>query len=324
MTPAPRVTVAVVAYEAGDFLQPCLDALAAQTFGDFACVVADNASTDGSTARLTLPDSRFALRAMGANLGFAAANNRVAEASSAEFLACLNPDALADPAWLEHLVAAADAHPEAASVGSTQLRLEAPDTLDGLGDCWHLAGVAWRGDYGRPAAGAPGDGEVLGPCAAAALYRRAPFLALGGFDERFFCYCEDVDMALRLQRAGWRSQRASAAVVRHAGSAITGRRSDFTLYHGHRNRIWCWIKNTPGAGFWPLLPLHLAFDLAFLAAHAMRGAAAPVLRAYRDALKGAGPFLAERRSAPPAGHAAIRRLSTLDPTAPWRRRRVPR
>lgn len=318
-----RVTVAIVAYESGEFLQPCVDALAAQSFADFDCVVADNGSSDGSTARLRLPDARFVLREMGGNVGFAAANNRVAQASGAEFLACLNPDARPDGDWLLRLVEAADAHPDCASFGSVQLRLEEPHRLDGLGDCWHLAGIAWRAGEGELADDLPPDGEIMGPCGAAALYRREPFLRLGGFEERFFCYCEDVDLALRLQRAGWRSWRASRSVIRHAGSAISGRRSDFTLYHGHRNRVWCWVKNTPGAAFWALLPLHLALNLYVAYALHRQGHGAPVRRAYRDALRGIGPFLRARREADAGGFAAVRRVSALRPGAPWRRLMVP-
>ena len=320
----PRVTVAIVAYQSGAFLQPCVDALAAGSFTDFECVVADNGSTDGSTAALRLPDARFHMRDMSGNTGFAVANNRVAEASAAEFLACLNPDAQAEPGWLARLVEAADAHPECASFGSVQLRLEEPDVLDGLGDCWHRAGVAWRAGEGQPATDLPGDGPILGPCGAAALYRRAAFIGLGGFEERFFCYAEDVDMALRLQRAGHAAWRASGSVVRHAGSGISGRRSDFTLYHGHRNRVWCWVKNTPGPAFWALLPLHLALNAYLLYAAWRHGNAAGVWRGYRDALRGIAPFWAERRRAPAAGFARLKPVSTLSLRALGRRELVPR
>lgn len=319
----PRVTVAIVAYESGGYLQPCVDALARQTFRDFACVVADNGGGDDSVARLTPPDERFTVRGMGGNTGFAAANNRVAETAESEFLACLNPDAQPDPDWLGALVEAADAHPEAASFGSVQLRLEEPEVLDGLGDCWHLAGVAWRAREGHPATDLPGDGPILAPCGAAALYRLADFRALGGFEERFFCYAEDVDLGLRLQRAGRRSWRASRSVVRHAGSAITGRRSAFTIYHGHRNRIWCWVRNTPGWAFWALLPLHLLLNAYLFQALWRTGSGGPAWRAHRDALTGIGPHWAERRRARPGSFRELLAVSTLSLRALGRRELVP-
>lgn len=321
---APRVTVCIVAYQSGPWLQPCVDALAAGSFTDFECVVADNASTDGSVAALRPPDARFRVEDMGANLGFAAANNRVARASGAALFACLNPDAQPEPGWLAALTAAADAHPGAAAFGSVQLRLEEPGVLDGLGDGWMLAGVAWRMGEGRPARDLPGDGEIAAPCGAATLYRRDAFLELGGFEERFFCYAEDVDLGLRLRRSGRPSRRASAAVVRHAGSAITGRRSDFTVYHGHRNRIWCWVRNTPGPWFWALLPLHLLIDAYLLVELTRTGSGPAIRRAYRDAWRGLGPHWRARRAAPAASFRALLSVSTLDPLASRRRAVTPR
>lgn len=319
------VTVIVVAYNSGDYLQPCIDSLATQSFRDFEAVIADNASQDGSVDRLRLPDGRFRVEHMGANLGFAAANNRVAQASKAEFLVLLNPDAVAEPGWLEALVEIARRHPQAASVGSVQRRLETPGILDGLGDVWHAAGLAWRGGEGRPAPAMIPDGEIFGPCGAATLYRRGEFLALGGFDERYFCYCEDVDLAYRQRLAGKISLRASAAEVRHAGSGITGRASDFSLYHGHRNRIWTFLKNTPEEIFWWALPYHLAFNAYYLFRAWRRGFLSPMLRAYRAAWEGRGPFLEERRRRRPRLRDTLNlRHMALSPWAPWLREMRPK
>ncbi len=322
MPSAPVVTVVIVAYDSGGFLQPCVDALAAQTFADFEAVVADNASRDGSVASLRLPDARFRLRDMGGNLGFALANNRVAEASAAEFLALLNPDAVPEPGWLAALVEAAARHPQAASFGAVQLRLDDAAVLDGIGDVWHVAGLAWRAGEGWPAGRTPGDGEIFSPCGAAALYRREAFLEAGGFDARFFCYCEDLDLGHRLRAAGWGSRRVSGAVVRHAGSGVSGRHSDFTMFHGHRNRIWTFVKNTPGAWFWLFLPYHLGFNLLYLGSAVRRGVFWPVWRSYVAALTGLAPFWADRMA---LGRARLTPFNTVlrvmarSPAAPFRR-----
>ena len=321
------VTVVIVAYDSGAYLQPCVDALAAQSFSGFEAVVADNASRDGSVSGLRLPDPRFRVRGMGANLGFAAANNRVAQDSAAEFLALLNPDALPDPGWLAALLAAAHAHPEAASFGSVQLRLEEPAILDGIGDVWHVAGLAWRAGEGWAATRAPGDGEIFAPCGAAALYRRARFVEAGGFDERFFCYCEDVDLGHRLRAAGHASRRVSGAVVRHAGSGISGRASDFTMFHGHRNRIWTFVKNTPGPWFWLLAPYHIGFNLLYLGSAVRRRVFRPVWRSYVAAVLGLAPYLADRRELArrrrtPFG--ATLKVMAASPWSPFRRELHPR
>lgn len=321
----PKATAIIVAYDSGAFLQPCIDALAAQTFEDFEAVIVDNASSDGSVRDLALPDARFRILSAGANMGFAVANNLAASASDAPFLVLLNPDAVAEPDWLATLIATAERAPDIASVGSLQRRLDNPEILDGVGDVWHVAGLAWRAGEGHPAAGAPGDGEIFGPCGAAALYRRAAFQALGGFDERFFCYCEDVDLAFRLRAAGYRSVRASSAVVRHAGSGISGRRSDFTLFHGHRNRIWTFVKNTPGVWFWVFLPYHLAFNLLYLGSALKRGIFPPVWRSYLAAVKGLGPIWADRRIQPAkARFTTLIRAMAWTPWSPFRRELHPK
>jgi len=325
MTPddaAPTVTVCIVAYQSGDYLQACVDALAAQGFAGFEAVIVDNDSTDGSIEALVLPDARFRVERMGRNLGFAAANNVAARASRATFFATLNPDTRADPGWLAALVAAAGRWPQAASFGSTQVSLDEPDRLDGAGDVYHAAGMAWRALIDRPVSQVPPEGEVFGPCAAAALYRREAFMALGGFDERYFCYCEDVDIAYRLRLAGWTAVQVPDAVVRHAGSAISGRRSGFTLFHGHRNRVWTYVKNTPGPWLWLLLPYHLAYDLALIAWAAFRGYGGPVARAHWKALSGMGPIWESRRVVQKARKASLRDLfeaMAWKPASPVRR-----
>lgn len=323
--PHPVCTVVIVAYNSGAFLQACVNALARQDLAAFEAVIADNASTDGSVDDLVLPDARFRIRRMGANLGFAAANNRVAEASTAEFIVLLNPDTEAEPGWLSALVASARTDTRIASVGSLQVRLDDSERLDGVGDVWHAAGLVWRAGDGLPRAEAPISGPIFGACAAAALYRRDVFLSLGGFDERFFCYCEDVDLAFRFRLAGFEAVRASDAVVRHAGSGVTGRQSAFSRFHGQRNRIWTFLKNTPGLWFWALLPAHLAYNAWYLL-RAWRGGYLPVmLEAYRAAWSGRGPFLEDRRRLrPKSGFIPVLKMMSATPWGPLSREIRPR
>ena len=319
----PAVTVCIVAYQSGHYLQDCLDALAAQTFTDFEAVVIDNDSVDGSIEALRLPDARFRVELMRANLGFAAGNNVSARASKSEWFATLNPDTQAKPEWLGALMAATKRWPKAASFGSTQVDLRYPLRLDGIGDCWHVAGVAWRARWGKPVSRVAPEGEIFGPCAAAALYRREVFTALGGFDERYFCYCEDVDWAYRARLAGWTAIQVPSAVVRHAGSGISGRASEFTLFHGHRNRVWTFAKNTPALWLPLLLPWHLAYNVAMWisASRKVKGGRA-VGRAYWAALKGLGPVLADRKQVQRLRRARSRDLAksmAWGPFAPLRR-----
>jgi len=168
--------------------------------------------------------------------------------------------------------------------------------LDGMGDVMSLPGFPYRGGYGLPAPGAIAGGETFSTCGGAMLIDRVTFRDLGGFDERLFCYCEDVDLGYRMRLAGMASRVVPEAVVRHVGSASTGGpRSDFAVFHGSRNRIWVFIKNTPPLLFWLTLPLHVLTTLVLFARHATRGELAAPLRGARAALAGLPMILAARR-----------------------------
>jgi GT2 family glycosyltransferase len=282
------VAVIIVNFNSGILLGQCLRHLCAQTRRPERVIVVDNASHDGSADRLEAHYPGVEVIRLDHNRGFASANNLAARSADAvEWLALLNPDAFPEPEWLECLLAAAATDPDCASFGARLLDAGDPDRLDGTGDVYHVSGLAWRRDHGRPVAvGAREAGEIFAPCAAAALYRRAAFFEAGGFDENYFCYFEDVDLGFRLRLLGHGCRYVPDAVVRHVGSAVTGRRSPFSLYHGHRNLVWTWCKNMPGPLFWLYLPQHVLLNLGALLWFALHGQGLTLLRAKWDALRG--------------------------------------
>ena len=287
--PTPDVVIVIVNFNSGPLLARCLTALAAQTFRKFEVVVLDNASTDDSTSVATAI-AAFPARLIHAptNLGFAAGANRaLREAGPTPWVALLNPDAFPEPEWLQELTEAAARYPDCASFASCQIMANRQDLLDGTGDAYHTSGLAWRAGHGRPVPVDPEmECEVFSACAAAALYRRDVFDALGGLDEDFFCYMEDVDLGFRLRLAGWRCMYVPTAVVHHVGSATSGRRSHFTIYHGHRNLVWVYLKNMPGVLLWLYLPLHLLLNLIECCAFVARGQGRTILTAKLDAVRG--------------------------------------
>ena len=244
-------------------MRPCVESLLAQSFINFECIIFDNKSTDSSLSSLPALDARFRIINATENLGFAVANNRAAAQTSAAWIALLNPDAFARPDWLEQGLKARSCLPKTAMVGSTQYLALEPDLFDGLGDEYHAFGIAWRAGFGRPVTDIY-DRETFGPCGAGAFYDRSVFKALGGFDESFFCYHEDVDLAFRMRLAGYRCVQSADTIIDHVSSAISGRASEFAVYHGTRNRIWTFFGNMP----WPLLIFlavpHICANLAFL------------------------------------------------------------
>jgi GT2 family glycosyltransferase len=294
---AGRVAVVIVNLNAGALLERSLAALARQTVPPARTIVVDNASTDGSADGIEQRHEGVEVIRNAENVGFAAANNQgVAAAADCDWVALLNPDAFPEPDWLAALLEAARRRPAYAFLGSRLLRADAPDEVDGAGDAYHVSGMAWRRDHGRPAARAGRtEEEVFSPCAAAALYRRDVFLAAGGFDESFFCYYEDNDLSFRLRLAGHRCLYVPEAVVHHVGSAVAGAESDFTVYHSQRNLVWTYFKDMPAPLLWLYLPQHLLVNLLALGWYAAGGRAGAVARAQRDAVRGLPEVLRSRR-----------------------------
>ncbi|MBU4433095.1 MAG: glycosyltransferase family 2 protein [Alphaproteobacteria bacterium] len=316
----PTVSVIIVSYESGPTLQRCLAGLKAQTFTDFEILLVDNASTDGAPQAAVAADPSIRFLEPGANLGFAAGNNLAIRRARGRWLALLNPDAYPEPGWLAALIDGAARHPGVQSFASLQTSADDPAVLDGAGDNMTSAGIPFRGGYGRKLPANLREGEVFSACGAAMLIDKALFEELGGFDERFFCYCEDVDLGYRLRLTGRMTLLLPAARVAHVGSASTGVRSDFAIFHGSRNRVWTFLKNTPPLLLWLTTPLHVAVTAALLLLHLRRGDAGPAVRGIRAALKTADldAVMAGRKAVQAGrkvGSGAILRVMSIDPAA---------
>ncbi len=272
----------------------------------------DNGSTDGSPQRAQLIPG-VTVRMLGANTGFAAANNLALRECETDIVALLNPDAFPEPDWLLRLVFAADRNEEVVAFGSRQMSAVSPSVIDGVGDIYHISGRVWRNGGGRTLCAADHVArEIFSPCAGAALYRRDALVNAGGFDEDYFCYVEDIDLGFRLRLAGYRCLYVPTAVVYHVGSSSSGgQHSDFSVYHGHRNLVWTFVKNMPGALFWLLLPLHLVLNVGtVLWLTARRNQGRVVLRAKWDAIKGLPKIWAKRKEIQAARAASIGEIWT--------------
>lgn len=314
------VAVVIVNWNSWSLLERCLKALADQTYQDFSVTIIDNASQGEPPDQLLASHPTARLIRNLSNTGFAAANNLAVSKYTGDsiWVALLNPDAFAQPDWLAQLMLAANTHPDCAVFASRQLNAADPTLLDGDGDEYHISGRAWRKGYHlSPEHSRTGQmgrrsestmPAVFSPCGAAALYRRSAYVAVGGLDEDFFCYFEDVDLGFRLQLAAYPCLLVTQAVVHHVGSGTTGgQHSDFAIYHGHRNLVWTFIKNMPGFLFWLLLPLHVLLNLVSLLWFAIRGHGRVIWRAKRDALLGMPKMWRKRRKVQ-----AARVVSILD------------
>ena len=212
-----RVSVVIPNWNGSGWLAGCLQSIAEQTLAPDEVIVVDNGSDDGSLEYLRDQHPRVRALAQRRNTGFAFAANRGIEAASGELVALINTDVVLSPDWLARMAAALRVRPAAASVACKMLSLSEPGVLYDAGDILRRDGACEQRGRFMPDGGAydvPGD--VFGACAGAALYRRDAVLGVGGFDERYFAYLEDVDLALRLRLAGW-TCAYEPAVCWHAG-----------------------------------------------------------------------------------------------------------
>jgi GT2 family glycosyltransferase len=213
----PAVSVVIPNWNGRAWLESCLGALASGALAPAEVIVVDNGSQDGSLEYLGSEHPGVRVLALGLNTGFAHAANRGLAAASHELVALINTDVIVASDWLARMASALSGDSCAASVACKMLGLEHPNVVYDAGDVLRRDGVCeQRGRFGPDDGRWDFAGEVFGACAGAALYRRDVVLSLGGFDERYFAYLEDVDLALRLALAGWRC-RYEPAVARHAG-----------------------------------------------------------------------------------------------------------
>lgn len=259
---AERVSIIIPNWNGKSYLMTCLPSVFAQTYPDFEVVIVDNASTDGSLEWLRSEFPQVRLIANDRNLGFARANNLAIQATSAPYIATLNNDTQVEANWLRELVKGMSLHPQVGMVASKILYHETPHVLDSAGIEVSRTGLAWnRGNRAHEDAREVEPYEVFGPSAAAALYRRAMLDEVGLFDESYFAYYEDVDLAWRARLLGWRCLYVPTARVYHVHSATGRQGSAFKRYLLARNKVWTTLKNYPAPAMWFNLPIIVLYDL---------------------------------------------------------------
>lgn len=276
MDSGPLVTIAIPTLQAGEPLARCLQSLNSQTCRDFEVTVIDN----GAQAFSLPSDLSFPCRLLspGENVGFGAAINLAARATSAPFIAALNDDTEPDPAWLDALVQEISKD-SCTGMCASRIRLFESGRLDSAGMLICLDGSSKQRGQGQPPAAFDCPAEVLLPSGCAALYRRKMLEEVGFFDEDYFLYCEDTDLGLRARWAGWGCRYAPAATVRHRYSLTAGAFSPIKARFVERNRIWVALKNFPVALLIvsPLISF-LRYSWQFASLAGRRGAASEFVR----------------------------------------------
>jgi GT2 family glycosyltransferase len=239
------VAVVILNYNGERLLPSCLAAVAAQTRAPAEVLVADNGSRDRSLERLRSDHSDVAVLELGRNHGFAGGANRGVAATAAPWVCVLNSDATPAPDWLAQL-AAAPRDERTWALGSV-LVSAASGRIESAGDQYAPAGYAYKLLRDRPLAELPDEPyRVFAAPGAAPVFRRDVFDALGGYEERFFLYYEDVDLAFRAVLAGYHALLVPTARVVHRLGATTRSRARARFYVA-RNSAWCAVRCLPDA-----------------------------------------------------------------------------
>ncbi len=292
--------IVIVNWNAGVQLAECLQSIAGAGCGGFELrrvVVADNASEDGSADGLNFPQLPLTVLRNKKNLGFAAACNQGAKGSSADYLLFLNPDTRVYPQTLAASVEFMEA-PENRGVGISTVQLVDEDGK--VARC--CSRFVTAGIFAAKALGMNrvlprrfpdqfylewdhgATREVDQVMGAYFFLRRQVFAALGGFDERFFVYFEDMDLSFRARRQGWKSVHFAGARAYHKGRGTTEQVRARRLFYSLRSRLQYCLKHMEWAPkltvFAVTLLLEPATRILFAAARGRWKEVAETLEAY--------------------------------------------
>jgi GT2 family glycosyltransferase len=309
---ARSVAVVIPSWNSAQLLPPCLDSLAAQD-APLELLVVDNGSSDGTLEMLR--ERGIEHVSLPRNVGFAAAVNLGAARVRSGPILVLNADTVLEPGCVGALARALASDPGLGGVQPRILQLEEGRSLDVAGARLYSAGMALTAD-GRAFEEGAGEEqgplsatarEIFGVCGAACLLRRDLFDQLGGYDERYFAFYEDVDLNVRARIGGWRFAYVPEAVVWHVGNASwsTGftRPSAENARLVARNRIATQLKFMPARA----LPRILAVELGALARAARERRLRATLAGKLAALKWLPALWRERRGLEQKGDLALAR-----------------
>ena len=260
-----RISVIVVTYNSETHIRKCLDSFLNEMRHDWEVLVIDNASVDDTRRILQGYSQRIRLMVNEHNRGYAAAINQGIRAATGEFLLVLNADIILEKGFLEEAVRIVAQLPHYVGMVCPKILKVCGKIIDSTG----LILTSMRRFYDR------GSGEVdkgqfdakqenvFGPCAAAALYRKAMLdqLKMGEeyFDADFFMILEDFDVAWRAKRSGWGAMYVPELVCYHHGG-ISRHWSSLAQYYAFRNRYLLLLKNEKKSNVWRLFLFAFVYD----------------------------------------------------------------
>lgn len=269
----PTVSVQIVTYNSSADIVDCLSAVLAQTHKLEQIIVIDNASADDTVeqVRSMIMKEQVSIKLVEntVNTGFAPAHNQALSLSSSDYALVLNPDVRLQSDYIEQIISYMEEDPQMGGATGLLLRQPATDTVDSTGLVLNSIWRAFDRGAGDQAEKWKQSGSVFGPSGAAAIYRRTMIedISVQGqfFDEDFFAYKEDVDVAWRAQLLGWKSYYCAGAVGYHKRGWKKGGRSSQPLFirrKSYINRYKMIYKNLSGLSWLKSLPKFLVYEIA--------------------------------------------------------------
>lgn len=246
----PKVSVIILNWNGKEYLKGCLDSVLSQTYANSEVIVVDNGSTDGSKEFVKKNYKKVRLIENPKNLGFSKANNIGIDSSDGDYVFILNNDTKLNKDFLKQMINVAVENLDVGMFSCKMLFYDKHDIINSTGLKLYTDGTSIDEDFDQK-----DDGryekikEVFGPCGGAAFYKREMLddIKLGDeyFDNDFFIYSEDLDLAFRGRLRGWKCLYVPKAKLYHKFRGTTGKISNFGLYYGIKNKIFFIVKDYP-------------------------------------------------------------------------------
>ena len=243
-----KVSVVTPNYNGERFLETFFESLNddSELIGEV--IIVDNGSTDGSKEYIESHEFNFpvVLIENNENMGFAPAVNQGIGKAQNEYIFSLNNDTEIKKGSIKEMVDLISSNDNIFSVQAKMLQYNNKELIDDVGDEYNL--LAWTKKTGEN----HNSNEyvevkdIFSACAGAAMYKKSVLNEIGAFDDNFFAYMEDVDLAIRSKINGYTNLLCPQAIVYHIGSATSGSRyNEFKVRLAARNNVWVVYKNLP-------------------------------------------------------------------------------
>lgn len=243
-----KVSVVTPNYNGENFLKTFFDSLNQDSDYIGEVIIVDNGSTDGSKEYIKNNSFNFPVYLIenSKNRGFAPAVNQGIESANHEYIFSLNNDTEIKKGSIKQLIDLISSEDDIFSVQAKMLQYKNRDLIDDVGDEYNL--LAWTKKTGENHSASEFSEvrEIFSSCAGAAMYRKSLLEEIGLFDDNFFAYMEDIDLALRSRVYGYRNLLCPQAIVYHIGSGTSkSRYNEFKVRLSARNNVWVVYKNFP-------------------------------------------------------------------------------